>query len=184
MVSALAIGLGILGVVVLWAILSFNKIIRLENRSERAWSDIDVQLKRRADLIPNLVDTVKGYVKHEKTVLTDITKARSAMMGADSRESKAKAGNMLADALKTLFAVAENYPKLKANENFKLLQEELSGTESKIAFARQYYNDAIMLYNNTIESFPSNMIANMMGRKEKQQLQIETAERKLPKVEF
>src|SRR3989344_3413563 len=122
----------ILGVIILYIIIAYNSLIVLRNRIENAWSQIDVQLKRRYDLIPNLINTVKGYVKHEKTVLTDITKARARLISG-SMKDKAKASDQLTNALKSLFAVAENYPQLKANENFKMLQEELSGTESKIA---------------------------------------------------
>ena len=129
----------ILAVVVLGIIILYNSLIRLKNQVENSWAQIDVQLKRRFDLIPNLIETVKGYAKHEKELLTDITKARTAFMKAESVGDKAKAENMLEGTLKSLFAVSENYPQLKANENFLQLQEELSGTENKIAYARQHY---------------------------------------------
>src|SRR3990167_2256358 len=147
--NPLTIVLIIIGVIVLYVIVAYNSLIALRNRIENAWSQIDVQLKRRYDLIPNLINTVKGYVKHEKTVLTELTKLRSQLISG-SMDQKAKASNQITDALKSVFAVAENYPQLKANENFKMLQEELSGTESKIAYARQFYNDTIMDFNNRL----------------------------------
>ena len=175
----------IIGAVVLFLIYCFNRIIQLENRIDNSWAQIDVQLKRRSDLVPNLIETVKGYAKHEKSIMTEVTKARENMLKANTPADKVKAGNMLEGALKSIFALAENYPQLRANENFKLLQEELSGIESKIAFSRQHYNDTINEYNNTIESFPSMIVARTMGRKqEKQMLQITEAERKNVKVEF
>ncbi|MBI4452547.1 LemA family protein [Candidatus Woesearchaeota archaeon] len=155
----------------------------LKNRVENAWSQIDVQLKRRYDLIPNLVNTVKGYMKHEKGTLTELTKMRSQLVSG-SMTQKAKASDAISNALKTLFAVAENYPKLQASENFKMLQEELAGTESKIAYARQFYNDNVMSLNNKIQQFPSNAIANMMGFKEREFFKTEEAEKKPVKVEF
>lgn len=175
----------IVAVFVLWLVYSFNRIIQLENRIDNSWAQIDVQLKRRADLVPNLIETVKGYVKHEKGVMSEVTKARENMMKASGPADKVKAGNVLEGALKSIFAIAENYPQLRANENFKMLQEELSGIESKVAFARQHYNDTINEYNNAIESFPSMIVARIMGRsQEKQMLQIDEKERKLPKVNF
>ena len=175
----------LIAAVVLFLVYYFNRIIQLENRIDNSWAQIDVQLKRRADLVPNLIETVKGYVKHEKGVMSEVTKARENMMKQTTHEGKVKAGNQLEGALKTIFAIAENYPQLKANENFKMLQEELSGIESKVAFSRQHYNDTVMEYNNTIESFPSNLMAKTMGRKEeKKMLQIEEVERKNVKVQF
>ncbi len=162
----------------------FNRIIRLENQIDNSWAQIDVQLKKRADLIPNLIETVKGYAKHEKSIMEDVSKARENMIKASSVDDKAKAGNMLGKALKSIFAIAENYPNLKANENFKQLQEELASIENKIAYARQHYNDSILAFNNTIETFPGNIFAGMMSKKEKKMLEITTAERELPKVKF
>ena len=141
-------------------IMVYNGLIVKRNRVKNAWSQIDVQLKKRYDLVPNLVRSVKGYAKHEKTVFENVTKARSAMMEAGDVKDKAKANNMMTDALKSLFAVAENYPKLEASKNFMMLQEELAGIESKIAYARQFYNDSVLDYNNSKQTFPNNFIAN------------------------
>lgn len=175
--------LGIVVVIVLFIIGTFNSLISLKNRVDNAWSQIDVQLKRRYDLIPNLVSTVKGYMKHEKGTLTDITNLRSQLI-TGNMEQKAKASNRITDALKTIFAVAENYPNLKASENFKMLQEELSGTESKISYARQFYNDNVMALNNKILQFPSNMVANIMNLNQREFFRTEEGEKKVVKVEF
>ena len=174
---------GIAVLVLLYVIGTFNSLISLRNRVDNAWSQIDVQLKRRYDLIPNLINTVKGYMKHEKGTLEEITKMRSQLVSG-SMQQKAKASNVISDALKTIFAVAENYPQLQASENFKMLQEELSGTESKIAYARQFYNDNVLILNNKIEMFPSSIIANMMSTKEREFFKTEGAEKKPVKVEF
>ncbi len=171
-------------VVVLFIILMYNSLIRLRNQVKNSWAQIDVQLKRRNDLIPNLVSTVKGYMKHEKTTLENITKARSAVLAAQSVEDTAKASNMLSQTLKSLFAVSENYPDLKANQNFLQLQEELTGTENKIAYARQHYNDIVMLFNTKIETFPNNMFAGMFHFTEEKQFEAAEEERKNVKVEF
>jgi LemA protein len=163
----------------------YNNIVVLGNRIDNAWSQIDVQLKKRADLVPNLVETVKGYAKHEKTVFTEVTNARSAWMKAATPQEKAKAGNMLTDALKSIFAVAENYPQLKASENFKMLQEEISGIENKIAYARQFYNDSILKYNNTVTTIPGMWFASILGKTEqKQYYEIKAIERENVKVAF
>ena len=175
--------LGVLGIVVLYVIATFNSLISLRNRVENAWSQIDVQLKRRYDLIPNLINTVKGYMKHEKGVLTEVTKMRSNLISG-SMSQKSKASDSISNALKTIFAVAEDYPKLQASENFKMLQEELSGTESKIAYSRQFYNDNVMTLNNKIQQFPSNFIANMLKFKEREFFKTQEAEKKNVKVEF
>jgi LemA protein len=158
--------LGLVLIFIMWIIGVYNRFIVLRNRIQEALSQIDVQLKRRYDLIPNLIETVKGYMKHEKDTLTDITKARTAMMSATSLKEKAKIENNLSGALKTIFAVAESYPNLKASENFQMLQEELSGTENKIAFSRQFYNQNVLSYNNTRQGFPGNVIAGMFNFKE------------------
>ena len=171
-------------VVVLFVILLFNALIRLKNQVKNSWAQIDVQLKRRNDLIPNLVNSVKGYMKHEKTLLENITKARSAIMSAKGVDDTAKASGGLTSALKSLFAVAENYPDLKANQNFLQLQEEITGTENKISYARQHYNDIVMLFNTKIQTFPNNMIANNLGFKEEKSFEATTEERKNVKVEF
>ena len=169
--------------IVLYIIITFNILIMLRNRVDNAWSQIDVRLKRRYDLIPNLVNTVKGYMKHEKGVLTEITKMRSSLISGSMGE-KAKASDAISNALKSIFAVAENYPKLQASENFKMLQEELAGTESKIAYSRQFYNDNVMTLNNKIQQFPSSIIANMLNFKQREFFKAAESEKKAVKVEF
>lgn len=151
----------ILGVLVLWVIFAYNRFINIINRAKEAWADIDVQLKRRYDLIPNLLNTVKGYAKHESSVFDNVGKARAAAMGAGSLEEKGQAENMLTGALKSIFAIAEAYPDLKANENFLELQRELSDTENKIQAARRFYNTNVRDLNTAIESFPNNVIASV-----------------------
>ena len=170
--------------IVAWVVAIYNSLVVLRNRFENAWSQIDVQLKRRTDLIPNLLETVKGYAAHEKEVFTKVTEARSALVNAQGVQDQAQANNMLTGALKTLFAVAENYPELKANQNFMMLQEELSGTESKIAYARQFYNDTILKYDNKREKFPSNIIANLFGFKDKEYFEVAETAREPVKVDF
>jgi LemA protein len=171
---------GVLGVIVI-----YNSLISTLKKVENAWAQIDVQLKRRADLIPNLVETVKGYAKFEKGVLEGVTQARSALMTAKGPKESAKADNMLSGALKSIFAVAEAYPTLKANENFRALQEELSSTENKVAFARQFYNDMVMQWNTNILTFPTNIIAGMFGlNKEKEFFTATESERAAVKVDF
>jgi LemA protein len=187
MILIIAAGIILLIVVVLllWIIITYNSLIQTEKQVQNSWAQIDVQLKRRADLIPNLVETVKGYAKFEKKVLTEVTKARTAILSAKTPKQAAKGENMLSGALKTIFAVAEAYPKLQASENFKSLQEELSSTENKVAFARQFYNDMIMRWNTMILQFPTNIIANMFGRnKEKEFFEAIASERKSAKVDF
>ena len=171
-------------VLILVFIMMYNRFVVLKNRIDNAWAQIDVQLKRRYDLIPNLIETVKGYAKHEKTVFTEVTAARTALMNATSLKDKAKANNQLTSTLKSLFAVAENYPTLKANENFMQLQEELSGTESKIAYARQAYNDSVLLYNNGIQMFPGSMIAGMFSFTKREFFKTEDTEKAPVKVDF
>lgn len=161
--TILYIVLGIAVLVGLWAIWAYNRFVVLTNRSEEAWSDIDVQLKRRYDLIPNLVNTVKGYAAHEAGTLQKVTEARTAAMGAKSVAEHAAAENMLTDALKSLFAVSEAYPDLKANSNFVELQRELSDTENKIQAARRFYNSVVIDLQNALESFPTNLVGNMFG---------------------
>jgi LemA protein len=174
----------IIAALILIVIIYFNSMVRLRNQVRNSFSQIDVQLKRRNDLIPNLVETVKGYAKHEKGVLEEVTKARSAVMSATTQADRAKASNALSGTLKSLFAVAENYPQLKANENFMQLQEELSGTESKIAYSRQFYNDTVLGYNTRIQTFPGNIFASMMNFKEEQLFQASEDERKPVQVKF
>lgn len=146
-----------------WAIFAYNRFVTLSMRVKEAWADIDVQLKRRYDLIPNLVETVKGYMQHEANTLAEVTKMRAAAMSATTPDDKAAAENALSGTLKTLFAVSENYPTLKANENFVALQGELSDTENKIQAARRFYNGVVMELNTAIQSFPSNLIAKLAG---------------------
>ncbi|MEM2896711.1 MAG: LemA family protein [Candidatus Bathyarchaeia archaeon] len=162
-----------------------NRIIVLSNRTENAWSQIDVQLKKRADLVPNLVETVKGYMMHERKAIEMVTKARENMLKAGDMKARAKAEGELTRALKTIFALAESYPNLKASENFKLLQEQLDGIESKIAYARQFYNDSVLAFNNTITTIPGAWFAGIAGKaKTKEFFEIEEAEREPIKVEF
>lgn len=153
--------LSVLGVLILWAIFAYNGFIRLITRSKEAWADIDVQLKRRYDLIPNLVETVKGYASHERAVFERVTQLRMMAMGAQTMKEHGEAENMLSGALKTLFAVSENYPQLKANENFLELQRELSDTENKIQAARRFYNTNVRDLNIKTDSLPSNLIAKI-----------------------
>jgi len=179
--------LGIAGAVVLWVIWAYNRFVQLTNRTEEAWSDIDVQLKRRYDLIPNLVETVKGYMTHERGTLESVTKARTEAMGAQTVEEHAKAENMLTGALKSLFAVAESYPDLKANTNFIELQRELSDTENKIQAARRFYNSVVQELQNALEMFPSNIIGSTFGFKTREFFQLDAAEqaaRNPVKVQF
>jgi LemA protein len=172
-------------VVVLWAIGIYNGLVRRKNEVDNAWAQIDVQLKRRYDLIPNLVETVKGYAKHESGTLEKVVQARAMAMNAQGVADKAVAENMLSGALKSLFALGEAYPDLKANQNFLALQEELATTENKVGFARQYYNDSVMNYNTAIEQFPANLIANTFnfGRREFFEVKEEEV-REAPKVQF
>lgn len=151
----------IIVVAVLWVIWAYNSFIRLINRTDEAWADIDVQLKRRYDLIPNLVEAVKGYMQHEKDTLAKVTEMRTRAMGATGMQAQGEAENMLTDALKSLFAVSENYPDLKANENFMELQRELTDTENKIQASRRFYNTNVRDLNTAVQSFPQNVIANM-----------------------
>lgn len=175
----------IVGVLILFIIGLYNSLIRLRNQVKNSWAQIDVQLKRRNDLIPNLMNTVKGFMKHEKDVLESVTKARTAVMNAGSDINKvSKASGELSNTLKSLFAVAENYPNLKSNENFMQLQEELTGTENKIAYARQHYNDIVMLFNTKIETFPNNVFAGMLHFTQKDSFEATEEERKNVKVEF
>ncbi len=176
--------LGGLGLVVLYLIFAYNKLIVLRTRIQEALSSIDVQLKRRADLIPNLVNTVKGYAKHEKGVFENVTKARSAIMSAKTPMEKAKADAGLTMALKSLFAVAEAYPNLKANENFQDLQRQLEDTEDKIAYSRQFYNSNVLEYNTKVLSFPINLIAGIFGFKQEEFFKADEGDRKNVKVEF
>ena len=176
--------LGVVLLVVLYGIVQYNALIRLRNRIESAWSQIDVQLQRRYDLIPNLVETVKGYAGHEKAVFENVTEARANAMNPHGPAEQAQAENMVTSALKSLFAVAEAYPDLKANQNFAGLQEELSGTEGKIAYARQFYNDSVQSYNTKIQTFPTNLIAGPFGFKEREYFEADEAGRGPVQVQF
>lgn len=175
--------LGLLALIVLWIILTYNKLIVLKTNIENAWAQIDVQLKRRFDLIPNLMETVKGYAKHEKTVFTDVAKYRSGLLKGTPSQ-RAEADNLLTAALGKLLAVAENYPQLKANENFLKLQEELAGTEDKISFVRTSYNDNVLRYNQSIQIFPGSLVAGMFHFGNKDYFSMPEAERAAPKVKF
>lgn len=177
----------VIGIVVLllfWLLGTYNSLVTLRNRVREAWSEIDVQLKRRSSLIPNLVEAVKGYVKHEKSVLENVTKARSAMMNASSLSDKAKANDQLSGALKSLFAVAEAYPNLRASENFKELQDELSDTETKVAASRQFYNTNVLDLNNSLETFPSNIIGKNFGFTKEEFFKATDSEKADIKVKF
>ena len=179
--------LGAVVVVAFWAIWAYNRFVTLTNRCEEGWSDIDVQLKRRYDLIPNLVETVKGYAAHEAGTLQKVTEARTKAMGAQSVAQHAEAENMLTGALKTLFAVSESYPDLKANTNFVELQRELSDTENKIQAARRFYNSVVIELQKAIEQFPRNLIGNMFGFKTREFFQLgenEQAAKEPVKVSF
>ena len=158
----------VVAILALWVVFTFNSLIRGKNRVAEAWSDIEVQLKRRYDLIPNIVEAVKGYMSHERGVFEKVTEARSVAMGARNAHEKAEAENTLSSTLKTLFAVSENYPELKANANFLDLQRELSDTENKIQAARRFYNGVVMDFNNKIEMFPSNILARAFAFKERE----------------
>lgn len=172
-------------VLITWAIAIYNGFVTLQVRTDEAWSDIDVQLKRRYDLIPNLINTVKGYAAHERELFEKVTQARTQAMGAQGPEAKAQAENMLSGTLKTLFAVSENYPELKANQNFLELQKELSDTENKIQASRRFYNGNVRDLNTKIQVFPDSMIANMMNIKNRQFFEIEEpAQKEAPKVSF
>jgi len=175
-----------LAVLVLILVLYINKIIVLSNRIDNAWSQIDVQLKKRADLVPNLVETVKGYMKHERKAIEMVTKAREEMMKvSDNLKDRAKAENQLTSALKTIFALSENYPKLRASENFKQLQEQLESIENKIAYARQFYNDSVLEFNNITSTIPGKWLVGLSGKKApREYFEIEAIERKPVKVEF
>jgi len=183
-VTWLWIVIGIVVVVLLFGIYLFNKIVRLRNEVNTGWSNIDVQLKRRNDLIPNLVEAVKGYAAHEREVFEEVTLARTRGMEASSVESQANAENELTRGLRQLLAVAESYPELKANQNFLALQEELTATESKIAYSRQFYNDEVLRLNTAIQSFPSNVVANAFGFRTRTFFEIDEPERGPVQVEL
>ena len=174
-----------MALVLFWVVVVYNGLVVLKNRVKNAWAQIDVHLKRRCDLIPNLIETVKGYAAHESATLENVVKARQqAINVGDNVKNRAEAENALSGTLKSLFAVAENYPDLKANQNFMQLQEELTSTENKISFARQFYNDAVMAYNNKKEMFPTNIIAGVFNFENRDFFEIAEAEKAVPKVSF
>jgi len=184
----MAFGVLILILVILFVFILvgiYNRLVRLRKRCDNGWAQIDVQLKRRYDLIPNLVETAKGYLKHEREVLENVTKARQQAINASGVADQAKAENFLSQTLRSLFAVVENYPDLKANENMKAVQEELVSTENKISYARQHYNDVVMSYNTTTETVPSNIVASMFNFRQREFFELEDeAQREAPKVDF
>jgi len=176
---------GVVAVVALWFVFTYNGLVRLRNQVKNAWSQIDVQLKRRYDLIPNIVETVKGYAAHEKETFERVIQARQRGIDASGVKQQQEAENMITGALRQLFALSEAYPNLKANENFLALQEELASTENKIGFARQYYNDTVKDFNTRQEMFPANLVASMLGFQPADFFEIEEAsQREAPKVKF
>jgi len=184
MILSLWILIGTLAVIAFVFFIYYNRFVVLSNRIGNSLSQINVQLKRRADLIPNLIETVKGYAKHEKEIMKSVNDARKALVGAQGVEAKVKADQKLEGVLGKLFAIAENYPDLKANTNFIELQRELTSTEDKVAYSRQFYNDSILSYENMRTTFPGNIFAGIYGRKKMDYLQIAEADKKLVKVEF
>jgi len=184
-IIAIIVAGGLLFLIILIVIVLYNSLVTKRNVVKNAWSQIDVQLKRRYDLIPNLVEVCKGYIKHEREVLENVAAARSAAMKAQGPKQQGEAENFLSSTLKSLFAVVENYPDLKANQNMLALQEELTSTENKISYSRQHYNDSAMVMNNAVETFPSNVIAGMFNFKQAEFFQTESAEERIaPKVQF
>jgi LemA protein len=181
---AVLIVVGLIVLLVIWVIALYNGLVKMRNRIEAAWAQIDVQLKRRYDLIPNLVETVKGYASHERETLENVTAARNMAMGAQGPAQSAQAENVLTGALKSLFAVAEAYPDLKANQNFMQLQEELTSTEDRIAYSRQFYNDMVQSYNTKIQQFPAVVIAGMFKFTEREYFEADDESRGTVKVEF
>lgn len=171
-------------IIILWLVLVYNGIVSLKNRTKEAWSDIDVQLKRRYDLIPNLIETVKGYAKHERELFEKVTKERTAAIDAKGIAEKAEKENMLSQTLKSIFAVAENYPDLKASANFMQLQEELTDTENKIEAARRFYNGNVRDFNTKIQTFPNNLVVKPLGFKEFELFEAKGAEKEPVKVKF
>lgn len=176
--------LAVVVLLVIFVIATYNNLVSLRNKVKDQWAQVDVLLKRRADLIPNLVETVKGYAKHEKGTLTEVIEARNKSLSAATPEEEMKASGELTQALNKLFALSEAYPDLKANENFMQLQKDLTDTEDKISHARQFYNDAVLLYKNKLEMFPSNIVASMFKFKPEAFFEATEAEKETPKVEF
>ncbi|MBD9098776.1 LemA family protein [bacterium] len=176
--------IAIVVIILLWFIATYNTLIGLRNRTRDQWSQIEVQLKRRADLIPNLVETVKGYAKHEKSTFEEVVKARNTFSSASTKEEEIKASGELSGVLNRLFALAEAYPELKANENFVDLQENLKDSEEKISMMRQFYNDTVLTYNNKVQTIPSNIVANLCHFKEETFFKVDEKDREVPKVSF
>ena len=181
---ALWVVVGVVVLLLLYLVASYNGLVRLRNRIQGAWAQIDVQLRRRYDLIPNLVETVKGYARHERSTFEAVTEARANAINAQGVAAQAQAENQITGALKTLFAVAEAYPELKANENFLALQEELTSTEGRIAYARQFYNDAVQSLNTKIQSFPSNLVAGVFGFRQHEYFEADDTSRGPVSVQF
>ncbi len=176
--------IGIIVVLIIYVISTYNSLVSLRNKKDDQWSQIDVQLKRRSDLIPNVVETVKGYAKHEKGTLEDVIKARNTFVTASTPEEEMKASGELTKTLSKLMALQEAYPELKANENFMELQKELKDTEDKISYSRQFYNDTVLIYNNKVQMFPSNIIANIFNFKKGSFFEIAEEDKKVPEVKF
>ena len=177
----------VVGIVVVLLIIvaaTYNSLVVLRNKKDDQWSQIDVQLKRRADLIPNLVETVKGYAKHENSTLEEVIQARNSFVSSKTPEEEMKNSNMLTEAVSKLFALAESYPDLKANQNFLSLQNDLKDTEEKIALARQFYNDTVLTYNNKVQTVPTNIVASLFGFKKAEFFEIKESEKETPKVSF
>lgn len=183
MIIGIIIGAIVL-ILVIWFFTTYNKLISLRNKKDDQWSQIEVQLKRRADLIPNVVETVKGYAKHEKGTFEEVIKARNTYVSAKTPEEEMKASGAVTEALSKLFALSENYPDLKANQNFLSLQNDLKDTEDKISYARQFYNDSVLTYNNKVEMVPSNIVANMAGFKKASFFETDEKDKEAPKVSF
>lgn len=181
---SLYVVIAVFALLVIWLVTMYNSLVTKRNRVKEAYSQIDVQLKRRSSLIPNLVETVKGYAKHEREVLEEVTKARTALMGASGPKAQAAANDMLSNALKSLFAVAENYPNLKASDNFKQLQDELSDTETKVAASRQFYNTNVLDYNTALQTLPTSVLAGVFGFQPEQFFQASEEEKMDVQVKF
>lgn len=175
---------GIIVILLIIVAITYNSLVVLRNKKDDQWSQIDVQLKRRADLIPNLVETVKGYAKHESDTLEEVIQARNSFTSSKTPQEEMKSSNMLTDAVSKLFALAESYPDLKANQNFMSLQSDLKETEEKIAIARQFYNDTVLTYNNKVQTVPTNIVAALFGFKKADFFEMQEAEKETPKVSF
>ena len=180
----ITIAIVVAGLLLVLIVFLYNRLVQLRNRTDNAWSQVDVQLRRRYDLIPNLVETVKGYASHERQTFEEVVKARAAAQDASSVEEQAEAENMLTGALRRLFALAEDYPELRASENFQNLQQQLAETEDKISIARQIYNDTTLSYNNAVQTVPSNIVANMFGFETREYFEVEDDVRSAPEVGF